>query len=321
MDLIIKPQNVASLEEMLPWLLTLPENIGELNDRHILKGGNMLKIIELLLASSVMAAICSGFINRISDSAKKRVNYTVEKNEKWEEKINIVIDELSNAKNRKEIYCTLEKLKKYINPYGKNKKDNIIEETHIWNLIEKMENAVRYKEIEQDKEIMIMYLLFLVKFKRDKTEKILKSRPKDIIINIALVSGAIYAIIMHFFVCKFEYNEEFLMTLVIFLGVPFILPMVVEDINITKREMKKNYRRWKIFGYICFSIFVIIQILRINRYYGITLEYLASSEGYIEGTIVLVIIGTIFSVSMSREENDLVKKYMNAVKEIQKNEN
>lgn len=157
---------------------------------------------KTILTSSVIAAVISGIFAIIQQKNSTTARYVIEQREEWREKIRGIADEIYSS-DEKTIKKFLVKLKTRINPYGKfcefvrinthdikeikrkNKKQFISKETqqeeyylkdgHIWHVIKKLENGI---DFDQNKDILIDYLTYLVKFdwERAKIESIINKK-------------------------------------------------------------------------------------------------------------------------------------------------
>lgn len=279
-------------------------------------------VFSMVLPSTVFATICAGFFSLIISRRDNKLRYITEDRKKWRDEIKSIVDELNSAKNIHAIKAVLNKLKVRINPYGRNMEEDFMQDSHLWELIKEMEEKP-YDNQSKNKEKLVLYLSLLLQYDRDKTQKEVKGNITNGAIVCLIIIGSLYTIYMHFIECEFEYNEVFLSTLVVFLFTPIILSTmhpVRYILNIFKRKKRFMLNILKFVWAVIISGVVVldwwIMIRNIFLYYEITIHYLNSAQGYLEGSIVLLIMILLFVLIKTQDDNSIVKQYTDAVKEV-----
>ena len=124
--------------------------------------------IKTILTSVVIAGFCSGVISWLSTVTKinkeSRLSRITDSRATWREKIRSIAENLSEydfdssdkCYNENEVVKILTSLKVRINAYGYGQDNKPLNDSHIWNCIEKLYNKESRNNKEKDK--LINYL-------------------------------------------------------------------------------------------------------------------------------------------------------------------
>lgn len=137
--------------------------------------------LQAVLTSTVVAAVISILANVYNARRAESLKYITEERQKWREEIRKIAEDIIDCP-RDEIKKHLTRLKVRINSNGKIDKKSYMEDGHIWQLIENLENSsLTVSEYEKQKDYLIDTLSLLLKFdwERQKRE-VLGSRIKKI---------------------------------------------------------------------------------------------------------------------------------------------
>ena len=186
--------------------------------------------ISIIISSAVVAAIITALTNIFLNRKKDYLKYITSERKEWREKIRLAAFDLLNPAVT-DISPILTTIKVNINPYGKQKSRVILEDSHIWDAIAKLEelissNETPISEVSKKRELLADYLMLLLKmdWERSKTEVAGNER------KIATVVLCIIQIIL---ISIFQYktdgvfNEYFIICMLaaIFMPLPIIMTM------------------------------------------------------------------------------------------------
>lgn len=171
-----------------------------------------IEIITTILTSSIIASLISGMIAFFQFKKNNQLVFITGERQKWREDIRSIADRIVSSKSFEDMENVLVDLKVRINAYGRNSGD-VMQDSHIWNVIDKLEK--HDEEYEAAKKLLILYLSTLLKtdWERSKAE----------------VQGNGYQMAMYFFVIcgeiSFAYN--YFITLHLFLDFLFVLASLI----------------------------------------------------------------------------------------------
>lgn len=117
-----------------------------------------------ILSSTVVATVIAGVLSFISARKQESLQYITAERKQWRDEIRKYVDKLQQAKGES-LGSVLNALKVRINPWGKNSdKLRFNEDSHIWELIEEMQEKKNTREILQiRKQLLVDYLSLLLK--------------------------------------------------------------------------------------------------------------------------------------------------------------
>lgn len=127
--------------------------------------------LQAVLTSTVVAAVISILANVYNARRAESLKYVTEERQKWREEIRKIAEDIVDCP-RDEIKKHLTRLKVRINSNGKIDKKSYIEDGHIWQLIENLENSsFDISEYEKQKEYLIDTLSLLLKFDWERQKR------------------------------------------------------------------------------------------------------------------------------------------------------
>lgn len=132
--------------------------------------------IQVILASTVIATLITTIANMYTSKRTENLKYITEERQKWRKKIRKIAEDIADCPQN-QIKKHLTALKVRINANGKvaifNEELSYMEDSHIWELIKKLENtSLSVSEYEEQKDNLINTLSLLLKFdwERQKQE-------------------------------------------------------------------------------------------------------------------------------------------------------
>lgn len=171
-----------------------------------------VEIITAILTSTIIASFISGIIAYFQFKKNNQLVFITGERQKWREDIRNIADRTETSQSFEELKDVLVDLKVRINAYGRNS-DDVMQDSHIWDVIDKLEK--QDEEYESAKKLLILYLSTLLKmdWERSKME----------------VQGNGYQMAMYFFaICaevSFCYN--YFISLNLFLDFLFVLASLI----------------------------------------------------------------------------------------------
>lgn len=129
-----------------------------------------------ILSSSVVAALITAVFAYIQNRRTNSINYITGERKLWRDKIKTLAEDISKCKYHgtkdKDISVCLVRLQMNINTYGKVKKNDYIHDSHIWDIIDRIQKADSEEAFEADKELLLYYISFMLKedWERSKRE-------------------------------------------------------------------------------------------------------------------------------------------------------
>lgn len=127
---------------------------------------------ELLLGSSVIAAVITAIFSFIINQKNGKLEYITAERKAWRESMRSIVEEMQGASYKKTLKC-IAKLKVRINAYGNNYSQNYMDDTHIWKLIKKIEGLNSGDEVEliESQKRMTEYISLLLKYDWERSKK------------------------------------------------------------------------------------------------------------------------------------------------------
>ncbi|SDL42594.1 hypothetical protein SAMN05216520_10597 [Kandleria vitulina] len=154
-----------------------------------------------------VGAIIGASITYIVSRRESKLKYITEERQKWREEIRKIAENIES--NQGNLSVELTKLKVRLNAYGMNKKkEYYLEDAHIFNIINDINKCERsYKNIKENKKILINYLSFLLKFDWERS----KDEVNEDVYNLLSIILLFVGCLSYFFVFykNIETNLEF----------------------------------------------------------------------------------------------------------------
>lgn len=187
--------------------------------------------MTLLVESTVLAAIISGLISIIIAKSQNKLQYITLERKEWREQIREIAERIHKSK-RKGLSDELSCLKVRLNAYGMNQPGtSLMNESHIWKLIEELEEKSEDKSIfEERKKLLIEYLALLLKLDWERSKREVRGERFSAISYIMLFMSyvvfaySMYTTAQNSFVLTSEGKIFYIVTLIL---LDFILFFVV----------------------------------------------------------------------------------------------
>jgi membrane protein len=199
-----------------------------------------------ILGSVFIATVIAAVINALSNTKINFTQYFSKERNEWRREIRTIAEELENCRSYRTLSAILTKLKLRINPYGKNMMPvennevtvGIMQDAHIWEIIEKME-----------------------KEKRD-----FKGNIYWVVLRGTLILSLIYVTYNHFYVLKKDFNIEYMMWILLAVEMPAGIAGIVQCI----KDMG-NYKQKKVLYVLALlglGVFGVYEMNSLVVYYG-----------------------------------------------------
>lgn len=145
---------------------------------------------EIILGSTVIAAICSGIVSILIATKSNSLQYITSDRKEWREEIRNIAKNLHGAKYKKSLLILTE-LKVRINAFGKYPNDkDYIEDSHIWEMIDEIEAGENTFLFESQKKILVNYLSLLLKYDWERSKEEVRGNSNRIIAYIFFVMSS-----------------------------------------------------------------------------------------------------------------------------------
>ena len=287
---------------------------------------NAKEILTIVLSSSVLVGIITSIVTFVNNRKNNNLKYITEDRREWRKEIKKIVDDLSVFKFR-EKEAVLARVKVRINPYGKDAED-ILNDGHIWCIIRKIENATTKKECKEDVEKLIFCLSLLLKYDWERTKKEVQGNLDRFGLFIVLLIGTIFLMYKHFIVFDYAYNEVFIIAiLMLFSPMYFALenPIILIKENWKKKHKVKIYSILNkikiIIVTFILSVSYIIYGVYILKIYNFNADSILSEQGYLDMTIVSIVMILIYFITLNISMNNVAKTYVKEVKRYLAEEN
>lgn len=284
---------------------------------------------KTILTSSVIAAVISGIFAIIQQKNSTTARYVIEQREEWREKIRGIADEIYSS-DEKTIKKFLVKLKTRINPYGKfcefvrinthdikeikrkNKKQFISKETqqeeyylkdgHIWHVIKKLENGI---DFDQNKDILIDYLTYLVKFdwERAKIESIIN---KKMLFSLFIEAFSFVLLLFNLSCLNLDNKNDTIISVVAFLVVYALPVLSIVLINSQSVLIKKSFLYSSRFAFLG-SILILILIIILSFIFSNNIMGWAS---------ILSLVSIVLLIASLEDRSKIIREYINDLTKI-----
>ena len=162
-------------------------------------GGEIMMDLQIVLTSTVVAAIITTLANIYSSKRTGNLKYITEERQKWRKEIRKIAENIADSP-RDKIKKYLTKLKVRINANGIINRESYMEDGHIWELIEKLENSnLTVSEYEKQKDNLVNTISLLLKFdwerqKREVAGSYIKRMHRMVYVWVLLITVYIYGI-------------------------------------------------------------------------------------------------------------------------------
>ncbi|MGO5053250.1 hypothetical protein ACTQ6A_12175 [Lachnospiraceae bacterium LCP25S3_G4] len=256
--------------------------------------------IQMILTSGVVIAIVTALIAYYQNKVNNALKYITAERQQWRMEMREISQEISQA-SMYNIEKYLNKLKVRINVNGIDKlkelpgKGNkfgneILEDAHIWYIIETIEKERDIDRFINQKEILVLLISSLLKYDWERAKKEVKGDSAIKILNFFLLFGFMGSTYLHFYVYKQEFNQLYVDSCIFFLG---IVPLT------TSLICAKNTRKL-ILDNITMILLTLLVICSVAiYYYDIVTKYMLILENIFFVTVfmgfsTLIIIPLIF---------------------------
>lgn len=133
-------------------------------------------ILKILLTSGVVGTLITVILQLTQGFQKDKIDNVINERKAWREKIRAIAVKIQGS-YKCDIKNILSELKVRLNAYGIESENDYKKDTHIWDIVRKMENTdYNQKEysgdFEVDKKLLVEYLSLLLKhdWERSKNE-------------------------------------------------------------------------------------------------------------------------------------------------------
>lgn len=222
-----------------------------------------LEIIAIILSSTVITMLITSLFTFVQNRKSNSLQYITLERKEWREQIRGISDEISES-NGSSINRTLDKLKVRINAYGSDYKFNVLEDSHIWQLIDTTKKAATTSasEFQECKDLLINTISLLLKYDWDRSKQEVQGDAFLILEKISLiVFWCAFGGVL--FYCYELSNAKKFLYLLIFTFQFFI--MYIKFYN-SKAIIKKSNDIIKFESYLKFIAVIIVYILTVSFY-------------------------------------------------------
>lgn len=273
-----------------------------------------------ILLSAFLASLVTAIVTWANKEKENNLRYITEDRRRWREEIRAIVDELESIKisNKQKL---LSKLKVRINPYGMIE-DDVLKDSHIWNLICEMEKTSKYSELMKEKDELIFCLSLLLKYDWERAKREVSGDKNIFLLVITLLFGGTFFVCNHLFVCKQEFNDILIKVLFLFLFVPIAIGQGTVG-TLWKEIWNKGKNKTCVFiiraflllglAWLGFEFFICLPIEICNAY-NFSFSQIQSGNGLIGLSIATVIVVVLCIFSNNLSTRDIQRQYKQQVK-------
>lgn len=218
------------------------------------------EVITAILTSSIIASLISAVVAYFQFKKNNQLIYITGERQKWREDIRTIAERIEESKTLEDIEKTLVDLKVRINAYGKNS-DDIMQDSHIWEIINKLETES--DDYENTKKLLILYLSNLLKVDWEKSKEEVRGNGYQIAIYIAVVCAGISFSYSYFALLKLQLNFSFILVMLTMVSPIFIPSRTKMNIDMALKWIDKDNSLMDEFikiECICLMIFILITV-------------------------------------------------------------
>lgn len=148
--------------------------------------------MEIILASSLLAAVISSIVSYVITSKQASVQYITGERKEWREKIREIAEKLEGADYNTTLKL-ITQLKVRVNAYGKTEIKQFRYDAHIWELIGQIENRKpEGSELRRKQRQLIDYLSIMLKSDWERSKAEAKGEEKFIIGWALIITSVIF---------------------------------------------------------------------------------------------------------------------------------
>lgn len=178
------------------------------------------EIIIAILTSSIIASFISSVIAYFQFRKNNHLVFITGERQKWREDIRNIADRIESSQSFEEMKNALVDLKVRINAYGRNS-DDVMQDSHIWDVIDKLEK--HDGQYETAKKLLILYLSMLLKMDWERSKAEVQGNGYQIAMYLAFLCAEMSFSYTYFVLLNLSLDFSFVLTSLILLY-PVIMP-------------------------------------------------------------------------------------------------
>lgn len=285
---------------------------------------------EILLGSSVIAAVITAIFSFIINQKNGKLEYITAERKAWRESMRNIVEEMQGTSYKKTLKC-IAKLKVRINAYGNNYSQNYMDDAHIWKLIKKIEglNSDDEAELRKSQKQMTGYISLLLKYDWERSKKEVRGN------TFRSLSVGFFAFTIIYFIETIiisingeQLTEETILKyiaimvfLVILILVIYIIPIynIGQNFKYKKEKNKLSCYYLKCVALIAISTFLFILLIE-AAYFKISNYEIQEIFIYSMVCAYTYILWEIFLFLSYHDKIDQIIKYEKAIKLINNNQ-
>lgn len=204
--------------------------------------------IIAILGSSTFVGIITLMLNWAQNRKKNSLSYITEERKLWREKIREIAANISkckyNGENENNIEQYLNQLEMNINPYGRTLPFDYLQDGHIWNTINEINESDSEEGFEQNKKLLLSYLSLMLKEDWERTKREVKGY-SNAVFYIAIIGlmGIAYSF-FYMYILKLDNMEMFVLMQVIIISPIFLTKsLCIDELNnLIKNDNRGKFR-------------------------------------------------------------------------------
>lgn len=159
-----------------------------------------------ILSSGTIAAVITAFFTYIQNRKSNSINYITGERKLWRDKIKVLAEDIRKCRyrgeNDEDIKICLVRLQMNINTYGRLAKNDYIHDSHIWEIMDKLQTADSEEEFENDKKLLLYYISFMLKEDWERSKREIRGYSYKIRSAVAyMVITIIWVVLCFFLLC------------------------------------------------------------------------------------------------------------------------
>lgn len=156
-----------------------------------------------ILSSGAIVALITAFFTYIQNRRSNSINYITGERKLWRDKIKTLAEDIQKCRyrgeNDEDIKICLVRLQMNINTYGKLAKDDYIHDSHIWEIMDKLQTAASEEEFESDKKLLLYYISFMLKEDWERSKREIRGYSYEIRSAVVYIVITIFWAVCYFF--------------------------------------------------------------------------------------------------------------------------
>lgn len=222
-----------------------------------------VQLITVIMSSTVISVFISSILNFLQNRKNSSLQYITQERKEWRNQIRNIAEEISDS-NSDNIFGILDKLKVRINAYGNSKQANMLQDSHIWILINITKRSAYSSPIdfEKCKDLLIDVLSLLLKYDWDRSKWEVKGDANLLLEKVSLLT----------FWCVFVYSIFYFLgfhnitgLLIIFLLI-FLFFNMYNKLSVDSSEIFKDDKPLKIDIHKKYSFVMTMYVLCVSIY-------------------------------------------------------